>query len=48
MTIYLSTDSDGGDIQGIGPMVQTQLFAKALSQLFNCNYIFRGLWSDIR
>jgi len=42
MTIYLSTDSDGGDIQGIGAMVQTQLFAKALSQLFNCNYIFRG------
>lgn len=42
MTIYLSTDSDGGDVQGIGAMVQTQLFAKALSQLFNCNYIFRG------
>ena len=42
MTIYLSTNPDGGNIEGIGVMVQSQLFTKALSQLFNCNYIFRG------
>jgi hypothetical protein len=42
MTIYLSTSPDGRNVEGIGAMVQWQLFTKALSQLFNCNYIFRG------
>jgi hypothetical protein len=40
MTIYLSTSSDGCNTDGIGVMVQSQLFVKALSEIFNCNYKF--------
>lgn len=42
MSIYLSTSADGCNTEGIGAMVQTQLFVKALSELFNCKYKFDG------
>lgn len=42
MSIYLSTSADGCNTEGIGVMVQSQLFVKALSELFNCNYKFDG------
>jgi len=42
MTIYLSTNADGMNTEGIGAMVQSQLFTKALSDFFKCGYIFRG------
>lgn len=42
MTIYLSTNADGMNTEGIGVMVQSQIFTKALSDFFKCGYIFRG------
>jgi len=42
MTIYLSTSADGCNTEGIGAMVQFQLFVKALSELFNHKYKFDG------
>lgn len=40
MNIYLSTSSDGLNTEGIGAMVQYQLFTYALSRIFKVGYFF--------
>ena len=40
--IYLTTDSDGGNTEGIGAMVQYQMFCYCLAKQFNVGFCFSG------
>lgn len=40
--IYLTTNSDGANTEGIGAMVQYQLFCYCLAQQMNVEYVFSG------
>ncbi len=40
MPIYLSTNSNGTNTEGIGAMAQYQLHTYALSKIFNINFTF--------